>query len=146
MTNVPETLKDELKQVQRSGKLIILMNSIFDYDYIDDFDFEQIYQIEGRYRVVSGQQEVIEGIQCCHVKFIRGSVKKNVASISFEGVPCQHLKDEEKLKRSLDRSKPVAVLTKIEPSSHMYRKGIRWTQSIEIRGKLRYVSYMVAML
>ena len=74
LTNVPETLKDELKQVQRSGKLIILMNSIFDYDYIDDFDFEQIYQIEGRYRVVSGQQEVIEGIQCCHVKFIRGAV------------------------------------------------------------------------
>ena len=148
MTNVPETLKDELKQVQRSGKLIILMNSIFDYDYIDDFDFEQIYQIEGRYRVVSGQQEVIEGIQImlpCQIYKGCRSVKKDVASISFEGVPCQHLKDEEKLKRSLDRSKPVAVLTKIEPSSQMYRKGIRWTQSIEIRGKLRYVSYMVAM-
>ena len=63
-----------------------------------------------------------------------------------KGVPCQHVKDEEKLKRNLDRNRPVAVLTKIEPSSRMYRKGIRWTQSIEIRGKLRYVSYMVAMI
>ena len=50
------------------------MNSIFDYDYIEGSDhFEQIDQIEGRYRVVSGQQEVIEGMQCCLVKF---SVKK----------------------------------------------------------------------
>ena len=63
-----------------------------------------------------------------------------------KGVPCQHVKDEEKLKRNLDRNRPVAVLTKIEPSSRMYRKGIRWTQSIEIRGKLRFVSYMVIML
>ena len=54
------------------------MNSIFDYDYIEGSDhFEQIDQIEGRYRVVSGQQEVIEGMQCSHVKF---SVKKNMAS------------------------------------------------------------------
>ena len=28
LTNVPETLKDELKQVHRSGKLIMSMNSI----------------------------------------------------------------------------------------------------------------------
>ena len=30
-----------------------------------------------------------------------------------KGVPCQHLKDEERLKRNLDRNRPVAVLTKI---------------------------------
>ena len=40
------------------------MNSIIAFDYIDGFDhFEQIYQMEGRYRVVSGQQEVVEGKQ-----------------------------------------------------------------------------------
>ena len=40
----------------------------------------------------------------------------------------------------------MAVLTKIEPSSWMYKYGVRWTQSLESFGRQANVSYMVTML
>ena len=76
------------------------------------------------------------------------TVLKITSSLSIiEGVPCQHVKeDEERLKRHMARNKQVAVLTKIEPSSWMYKYGVRWTQSLESFGRQANVSYMVTML
>ena len=97
---------------------------------------------------VTLDHNIINYMTMNNMKYYIVIIIKITSSLSIiEGVPCQHVKeDEERLKRQMARSKQVAVLTKIEPSSWMYKYGVRWTQSLESFGRQANVSYMVTML
>ena len=86
--------------------------------------FGQVDWLQGRYLLSSAVQEMPHS--------------KN------HGAACPHnWVDHEKMRKQVDQTKPILVISKIDAGSTMFKQGFRWTQYFDFDGRQKALTHMV---